>query len=128
LNTPTRIPSIIALSGWLFGIASAGYADYQLLPYLFTRFGGRRLGALAIGLVVGIGLMWAWVELTRRLAERLLARAERANEASGEPGKVRKTPAEQMPLASRILIAVLALLIIVGMIMSSAPLPTFRAP
>lgn len=126
LKTLTRIPSIIILSGWLFGVASAGLTDYWLLPHLLTRFGGRRVGALAIGLLVGICLMWIWVELMRRLAERLLARAERASSKSGETAKVRKTPAEQMPMTSRILIAVLALLIIGGMILSIAPLPTYR--
>ena len=126
MKTPTPIPSLVARSGWLVGIVSASLADYWLLPHLFTRFGGRRLGPLVIGLFVGIGLMWAWVELTRRLAEWLLVRAERARAEPGKSVNIRKTPAEQMPLRARIIIVVLALLIIGGMILSIAPLPTYR--
>lgn len=119
MNTPTRIPSLIAFGGWFLGVATAVMADYWLLPHLLTRFGGRRIGAVLIGLLAGVAVMWVWVEFTRRVAVRLRARAEIA--ASGKPDRARKTPAEQMSVAMRIMIVVLALLIAGGMILGVAP-------
>jgi|GEM_PF-3754766 len=126
LSIPSRIPSLVALSGWLLGVAAAVLADAWLLPHLLTRFGGKRIEAMAVGLLIGLVVMTISVEAARIMSEQIITDSESLFPAA--PIRRRKTPAEQMPLSARILIAVVAVFITGGMIMSVAPLPLHRLP
>ena len=116
----TRIlAAIVKGSGWFLGLPAAAFTDYWILSRLATRVGGRVVSA-GIGLIVGSILIYVFVLAAGRAAEQL---TREPGQPSGERISRRKSPAEQIPVGSRVMIGLLAILIAAGMLISGSGMP-----
>lgn len=110
---------LIKIGGWLIGLLAAGLADYWILPRLAARTGGKVI-PIAAGLVIGSLLIYLAVAAASWLDARRLERVAKQTEVKAPR---RKTPAEQIPLGSRIVICLLAVLVAAGMLVGGNGLP-----
>jgi len=120
-------PSIVAVAGWGCGLLAAFSGDYVTMHRMIAhpvagKFGGRPL-AIGVGLLLGVAVMFICVEASRRLANAV--RSEPAI-AGPKKAKKQKTPADRMPPATRFIIALVALLIALGMVITGLPVGTPR--
>jgi len=116
------ISKTIEWGGWPMGIAAAAAADHFALSVLTDVPGGKRF-AVVVSLVLGVGVMFLFVEVSRRLASAAYMKAGSAEERDGiRRRRLPKTPAERLPMASRILILVVVALIAAAMTFNGLPI------
>ncbi len=113
MGNARKLADIINGAGWVLGLVAAGLADYWILPRLAAKLEGRII-PICIGLIIGSILIYSFVVAARWVARRL---PEEKDLSTGPKAPRRKTPAEQIPLGSRIMIGVLAVMVAAGMLM-----------